>query len=711
MKMPRVSVSILAAGLLAGVILVLFSPSWSVVRAVTFDYLQWVAGLTMLSLFGGAWRKLLRIPPCLRLNGFVNLLYGQVLMMLYFYGRTGFVRLFGLPGIHPLEFWLVMLLPMGAALFLAWPADARQPVRDRAVSLAGASLLFLLFAFIFFQMAPRLSTPCSDTDVHAFLARMTFEQGSLALISPFSDGVMIDYPGGFAVLNAVYMQLTRLTAVQVVNLQAYFQWIMLLGVWMAVWPSRRVPGSVFLIALFCLILWGWGGFNPFFMMHRRLLTGTARLSHTALFFFPALHLWVMRSLPGGRVGAFSTGFLVPVVVALAFCISPVHAVPVMIATGIGAGVVRLWRRTAGVAISGTERYALRTGWRIGLVTTVLIMAVDPGTGLAAWLSDAGGTGAWSTMAVRPEIAAQPIFATGPLPSILKTGCENILRYYKPGEWMPDFILASAFWIYVFLIVPVSVTVGMLAWLIQLRGERARISDTGYATLFLLLSTSLLFFWALICAFVFNPGSLPGSLAMVYSVHASLQNGWLMVGIFSIHPVLMVYECGWRKGIALTAMAAAFLWATVGLALIVPAGAGREVFRHAMTAEAVGEYGHEHMAAFRWLEEHIPPNERILLPVQRFYSGYERWVFPSGPAAGVALYSRVSPVFFYGFCGFDADDYEQYVANGFDLEWMKSERIFWVFDYEGNPAWKPEELHNRLKLVWQNGSVRIWHLNQ
>lgn len=703
----------LLGGLVAGVLLMVLPDTRAGAATVWLGYLQWIAGLTALSLFGGACRAAFRLPAAPQLNGFVNILYGQVVLLAYFYLRTIPARFLNAPGVHAFEFWLVVLLP--ALILLARRVHrvvpgigSRRHRRALLASIAENTVLFLLLGTVFFAMAPRLGTPCSDTDVHAFLAGAVFKLGTFPSVSPLSDRVLLDYPGGFAALNTIYLHLTRLSPVQIVNLQPYFQWVLFLGAWMAVWPSRKVPRIVFLGMLMLVVAWGIGGFNPFFLSNRRFLGGTARLAHTALFFFPAIHLWLNRRPAAAR--RFGYGFFPPVGIAIGFCMSPAHLIPTTLATFAGWIVVRAWRKRERPG-RGCSSRASRLGWSIGWLIAFAMIATDPACGALRPRGDNQDARRWSQHAVREDIARRPLFSIYSTSAARFAAARNwIARTVAKEQQLPSGLPSSPAIRRVFRVAHATTGLCVLLWAINTFRRTRQRGASWYATLFVFLLGTLLLVWTAVCAAAFNIYNLMGALGIAYASQAAAQAFWILIGYMAIYPVLMQYEDKTSRKTRSFFRGAAATWAVGGaLLLLLPAQGACRVFRSGFGVEAAACIRPQHMAAYIWIGANVPKTDRILLPGTLYDGGWEFWVFPAGPAAGVGLYTTAQPAFFYGLCGFTAQDYEKHVANGLDLAWMKENRIFWVFDFDGNMAFSTETLAQHFDRVHEQGGIRIWRM--
>ena len=68
-----------------------------------------------------------------------------------------------------------------------------------------------------------LDTPSNDTDLHAFLAKLTAQNGHVIYDQLPMSAAPVSYPSGFSVLNAVWLAMSGLTPVAVVNEQLTLQ--------------------------------------------------------------------------------------------------------------------------------------------------------------------------------------------------------------------------------------------------------------------------------------------------------------------------------------------------------------------------------------------------------------------------------------------------------------------------------------------------------
>lgn len=716
-----------ATGLLCLALAVLATLGAQFVRATAADmwspaaglaFLRLAAALLGLAVLGGGARALLRLPRAPRLTPCVDMLYGQLVVFAYLYLRSAAAGVLHVPGAHPAELWALVAAAGGAWLGRACARRTRTPhawhprfVRPgRAALLEFAALLAwcMLLAMLFFRLFPRLTTPCSDTDIHAFLLRTFLDQGAFVLASPLNPAVRPDYPGGFAALNAGLAMLTGFHPVLTVNLQPYLQWALLLPAWWAIWTPRTLRPAHFTIGFMLLLLLGGAAFNPVFPTVRALLTGTGRLAHTALFFFPALHLWLGRTRRGPLGG---DGFFVPVSLAAAACLNPSHAVPALLSAGAAAGVVHAWRRRHAPSLARPAPPTLSHRWGLlaGLAVAALMLAHDPGIGLLPRPAP-DATVRWTHIARRAPDAS---LSLKPAREWTGAAAATIRDVFDAETWLPaappvnpvaDRPLLRTGGAFLLLATAVWLGLGLL----HAPGP-AGLRESGQ---YLVLTLGGLLAWVILCA-PLDPGTLLGTLARDYPMELLVQSAWTMTGFAALYPALIAASLRVRLP-RVTARIAPAILAAAAIVWVFALPGMRLDPRHwrlhdVLQVEASSRIRPADMEAFAWMRDHIPAGASVLLPGVRFDTLWERWVFPRGPAAGVAHYTRLRPVFFYGLCGQSAMDYERHVTDGLDIDWLRAGGIGWVLNLRTNPIQPKDALAAHFDRVYRGRRIEIWRL--
>jgi len=151
---------------------------------------------------------------------------GQLVVVLDFYLRSFSNHLSG--RVVPITALDVVVLLVLLMLAVHWKEGVQQVGRvlwQARVELALFALVATTLCFIIaWNELPRVTMLSSDPDQHAFWARQVERFGTLPYFHQFWWGdVGFEYPGGFAILNYVWMALSRLDARQIVSVQTLLQ--------------------------------------------------------------------------------------------------------------------------------------------------------------------------------------------------------------------------------------------------------------------------------------------------------------------------------------------------------------------------------------------------------------------------------------------------------------------------------------------------------
>jgi hypothetical protein len=177
-----------------------------------------------------------------------RMMLGQIALLVYFYARSGLAHLPGVPGVKSEELLFVVLLAglVTAACRLRTPRGALDESRAPWRSLAAPGALWgawWVSTFTFVGMrSGLLQTPSSDPDGHAFFAKVTAAGGQI---------VDSAYVSAFAVLNALWVDLTGAGPVAVINSQSAIQGCLAAGliVEALIAIHRRVPLGASLLVI------------------------------------------------------------------------------------------------------------------------------------------------------------------------------------------------------------------------------------------------------------------------------------------------------------------------------------------------------------------------------------------------------------------------------------------------------------------------------
>jgi hypothetical protein len=289
-----------------------------------------------------------------------RIVLGQLVLVFYFYARSALAHL-GLFGVGRFELYAGLgALAALAAWEVVGPGRARPVATDVSRGPDGGdvplalppawSLLLLaagvwaawwisLHTFLAYRSGA-LQTPSSDPDGHAYLAKLVMMGGKLAYTqAPYSNDPQT-YPSAFAVLNAIWAQISGAPIVKVVNCQLTLQACLAVGLIIEAAASlRRHLGLLTSLVLLAIAHWLF-----FFPVNSEslMLAGTARFAHSALLLWPltlTLRLCAQSSDDGAQPTRLRLLGVAAAVLALswAFAINPSHvivATPIMAATAI-----------------------------------------------------------------------------------------------------------------------------------------------------------------------------------------------------------------------------------------------------------------------------------------------------------------------------------------------------------------------------------------
>ena len=668
------------------------------------DVLRLVAGLLVLGVVGAAACRLsgLRVPRCFALP--YQVVCGQLLLVLYVYLRTAVCDFlpFELPGVTGAELYTLVL---AGVIVLARGELARWGGLQPATVFPWV-LWFTWLCIFARKKIGLLYTPSSDPDLHAFFARHFLHAGKILYGEIPGTDVLFSYPAGFAVLNQVWAALTGLTPVQIVNLQCYVQYLLFLGMGYAMLGRARLPqlarfGLVATLFILLPLL-----LNPVWLHGREYLEGTARLSHTAMLFFPLAFLFENRGRARRRWAR------VVAVVVLSICygvaISPAHFLAVVVLAVVsilafGGSRPRFYRRVR-------SRH-----WAAGLALTVAIPTLflwfDPY--YRPYLINPALFGDRSFQdkrwgSIRKVVQDRPLLAEGSAAQLLPAVAGEVLRLdwtSIPGK--PP-VLQQATGQTVWVAGGVLLLCWLVPWRRRIPPRMRRYMRLAGITLAFGLVTKVTN--GVLVAFI-SAETLNGQMFLSYVRAIEFQGLSLLYHLVLCLPwvacgVLLQGARGGSPGWVAVALAVALI-APASYCAIDVARDSRHFYSR-LSRTSMGQITADDLELLKWAEAHIPADERVLLPGVVVQAPLENWIFPFRTSRAAGLYSNLRTAFFFGIDGqeYDAGSYLERVQEHFDREWLEQRKIRWTF---GIPEFPPEHLARHFRLVKQVGDSSLWRL--
>lgn len=668
------------------------------------DFLRLVAGGVLLGMVGAAACRVLGLRAPRHFCLPYHIVCGQLFLVLYIYLRTAVcdVLPFGLVGVTSVE---LLTLGLAGAIVLAARGQTRAYALRPGI-VCGWVLWFAWLCVVAQKKLGLLYTPSSDPDLHAFFARHFVRAGKILYGEIPGTDVLFSYPAGFAVLNQVWVLLTGLTPVQVVNLQCYMQYLLFLGIAYAMLTRMRLSRTAqcglaaTLFILLPLLL------NPLWLHGREHLEGTARLAHTALLFFPLALLFENR----GRIRKRWARVLGVTVLAICYgaAINPSHAfvtVILVVVAALAFGTPLLW----------PCRHVSLRSWVAGLaclsVIPLLFLWFDP---------------YYRPYLINPVLFGDHTFHDKRWGSVRKVVAERpLLRADSAAKFLPA----------------VASKIVHSNWL-SIPGKKAVLQRVVRQTTWIALG-AVLICWALrwrgrlpcrmrlyvrlaavAVAFGLMMKVLNGTLGVLISEEH--LNGMLLLGYTSaaeFQGLALLYHVvlclPWSAGGTLlqTSQSRHPIWGAmvIWIALCMPAlyyaSEVRRDCRHfyrALSRTSMGEITMDDIKLLKWAEQHVPTAERILLPGVVVQTPLEDWIFPFRTSRAAGLYSNLQTAFFFGIDGqeYTAGAYLERVQEHFDRAWLVQRQIRWTF---GTPEFPSEHLERHFTLAQQIGKASLWRL--
>jgi hypothetical protein len=602
---------------------------------------------------------------------------------------------------------LALLVGAGFVVLRRRPNALSRHSAFGAVSFIG--VLVCIVAPLAFRDLPRSVALSSDPDQHAFWASQVFKLG----IVPWDQGLTgvgpFGYPAGFAVLNAVWMVFSGLTAVEIVTIQPMLQFLLAVVLCVAVGPllvgrnaiSRRIDDvSITLASLLCVLTYWY--VLPYGLQGERFHgEGTARLSCSLLSALPIL-LWIARlSVPLTHTASSAQPFAACVSVALLATINPLSA----FLPGIFAGLITLAYLVRGVIARQARlvSYALLAS----ALAAVLIIGGEPYfvTRIVSALSPSGDA---TTAPISQASTSLPFsFALSAAQVRESLQPSRLVEYLLAGTYADKASIQPAHW---------TLGVSFVLWIasapwVATRGAIALVVCGAVAFAFTGLQA-------------IGSVELPLYLIQPYVVQSVLQCG-AVLGFLLLTPLsILLFSARGVVHTLFVSLLCVYCFCFAAAPMTQRTGAFNMNVRggYCGTMACLSD---SDLAALTFLEglgERITlkypglsydeaPKVLILgIPASL---GNENWVFPSGSARVVPLFSKLPVAFFYGRGHQDwtFENYQERLCKSLDLDWLKKRNVRYIFLAKKDPGCfkRRREIVRQSKVLFDAGGARVLQL--
>lgn len=655
------------------------------------------------------------------------LVAGQLVSMVWIFLRSGISSIaYGFLG-RRLPITLTELVVLFAALATSYQIGRRRlelnEVQSRALRLntggVVGTVLLLVCALLPLALRelPRSIALSSDPDQHAYWAHQIVRLGGI----PWEQGIFGDepfgYPAGFAVLNALWMLFSGLSAVEIVTVQPMIQCLLAVLLCGAVAPiclsmlqRRAATGfAEYEVVISCLLLLGCYWFLlPFGNQTNRYLgSGTARLS-TSLLSALVLLGWIL--FPSRMVSHFARRIrLIVFAIATAFVatFNPMSALLPLLVTSLTAArlLIDLFARSKRQGDFNADSRWLSFGL---CISPLLLVFCDPyfSKPLTGAIKDLlfGGvprsSGGLSFAALsHVTTPSQPIWDwlnPAQMMRLFLAGTRaEMLSSFGSGLL---FLVAAVTWFFAFPVhakrfAALLATALCLLWL----ADGLHLSDFQDAPLYLVQPYIIQSLWD--CGVLFGclciSGLITGAFAFLSKARA--------VAFLTFVVVLSLISP--RSGAQLNSqMTLSPRVATCGSFGCVTAN-DAEVFRF------VKKFGAGVLTKYSNLDFANAP--KILILGHPAIHGPEKWVFPYGASRVLPQESPLPVAFFYG-QGSKAWTYENYmerICSQFDRDWLRSHNIRYLFLPESNPGCLRgrERVLGEMTVLFESGSSKFMQI--
>jgi hypothetical protein len=654
----------------------------------------------------------------------ISIVVGQLACMTWVFVRSGISGVsYALSGIQ-LPITLVEVLFVSVALILPYlrtqvgglrrGQSRRSPSQISGSVIATVVVLVCAFLPLALRELPRTIALSSDPDQHAYYAHQIIRLG----VIPWEQGIFgieaFGYPAGFAVLNAVWMLCSGLSAVEVVTVQPMIQCMLALLLCGAVAPRRlfalrlsnpmvctdRIAVSTCLILIVCywFIL-------PFGNQANRYLgSGTARLSTSTLSSIVLLG-WIL--FPAKGLPSYSKRIQVAVfalITALLATFNPMSALLPFLITCLTASL--LWIEIF-MRQRGEVRESAITRWlSFGLCLVPLFLVFcDPyfmqplakSVRVIFFAGPPSPSGSasigWFSHVSLPSQAVWARLNLGQVIRLFLAGTDGGLT----GSHTATFLMlaAAATWILVFpaqakRLAVVVVVILFSMWL----AEGLTLSGSQDTPLYLVQPYIMQSLWdsGVVLGALFVMGLVGSVYVLLASPGAELALGVAVT--LSLLPSRSIAQLNSELSLA----------PRVGMCGSFGCVAPSDV----ETIKFVKSFGEEILRRYSDLDFVRAP--KILILGHPAIHGPEKWIFPYGASRIISLASPLPVAFFYGQGSkeWSYENYMQRVCSQLDRDWLRARNIRYLFLPESNPGCLrgKERVLGEMKVLFESGASRF-----
>ncbi len=628
---------------------------------------------------------------------FHRICIGQLALLSWFYLRSLPSQL-GLPGIGRTEIWLVVFATIACAVWWKRRSTARgatgidpalsQPTavnawQERAPLLTVALVLLAWSAALHWflgRYSGHLETPSSDTDLHAFFAKLTVGAGQIVRTQAPHSLERLTYPSGFAALNAIATLLGNASPAAIVTAQPALQSCIAVGLVLeagiALRGKLRASWAILLLGVaFLLLVIPVHPDAPF-------LEGTARLAGAPLLLLPLTYTLRLRV---GEIPERTRRGLLLLVISSALIFSFALNPALLLATPPLLLCALL-----------LSRDALRAPWPawIGaLLLAALVVGSDAWVHvqIADWRN--AYRGATSSALANPS-APQPA-GRSPARALLRgvraAVADSALGIFPRGcvasAQCRDDLAPLRDW---------SALAFALALVVLALRRRWPNLDGASSAAWLLFSLGAALWLARVISGAASTQGGSGAAVMETLLpryaREGIANSALLLWLLALDAVLalaarlaepFVAARGGRLGADLIVVGAALaLFATLQMA---EPSIAEETLQ--ASSSALGEPLPSSLGAVEPIDlefvhaagQIVPHGERLLLPGLPTFSGLEAWIYPVGTSRAVPLDSSIDFAFFLGMGSgeFSAATYRRHVCRALDLPWLAARGVNWL----------------------------------
>jgi hypothetical protein len=660
----------------------------------------------------------LRLLPFLS-RSILALCVGQVATMAWVLTRSG------LSGIAyyltarqlPISWIEVCALVIGAVVVA--PKATREPRSHFNAWQVGGLLVVL--ACVVTPLAvrdlPRTVALSSDPDQHAFWASQVYKLG----IVPWNQGLTgvgpFGYPAGFAVLNAIWMTFSGLSAVEIVTIQPMLQFLLAVLICTALSPllakkyhvrslyqASLATNWVIFFIIICALVAYWI-ILPYGLQRTRVNgEGSARLS-TSMFSAIAALLWIVQpSVYSRNVLRWLVPLISTMTLVLVATINPLSVVAPAVILCPWA-LYHLWcilrsRAITGallpVSLAGVLGCIMIVGEPYLLVSALNYLRTPSASDLVTYSSIK--LPGWSlslspssiVAALFPQRLSSMLFidtVSGALPTIAVSAACIVWAIPTPA--------ATVRWIIAVALCSLTCAVAHSAALSGVAAEAQR--------------------------------SLPWYLAMPYIYESALQVsavlGFILLGVSLYIVQLWFAKQSCRALLLVLLLGVAFLPLNY---VQLERSAAFDLTPRECRAEStacltdadrdtlysLSRYTKQIRARYPQLTYYTAPKVLILGTPMR--QGVERWVFPSGVSRIVPLYSYLPVAFFYGrgHSDWSYDNYLSRVCRKLDSTWLKERNVRFLFLGRREPGCmkRRREVIQRSTILYERDGTRLLELD-